>query len=547
MVGFSHNVGHALTFKVLTDKTGKIIHRSRLRLASAEENRLEEARRLKPQPTRTFIQTKRDIDDPDYRLPTLEAFDDPFVPSVQEDSQVDHEDITKVGESHTDSEDSTPADRGVHPSEDRGVSRSATVDGLLRPNMEDNPDWDKDNVTMTPLLPVDDVSTMYTWWFQLGTRLKRRFPDGNWYDGTVVSRPWKFSDEINTPSWEILYDDGDRQYLCDEELRDPKDCQILSTPDGRSPTPRKNPSSRTRVPPTPNVPHITPTVQNATPTSTVHDDAPTPGSSNTDPPSAKTATTPPVVETVSDEEEDYHSPLDDRPLSDEPEVDVSQTPENLPAFMRDAKPYGTPNPENIPRDFTGKSFATINPVEPTRLPPEQLISRTVLFPSKDNGTRYRAEITQLINDHHRAIDLENHPECIKFKYLLNGEYEEVVAYNDIVDYIEKDQTWDGLWQYRKIHDHKAVGRRDKMYMGSSYNVLVEFEDGSTLWQPLHTTDKRGVMDTDPVTVAIYARENGLLNTKGWKHQKLRSLAKTQKRIIRAAKQAKLLSFRTKPI
>ena len=199
MVGFSHNVGHALTFKVLTDKTGKIIHRSRLRLASAEENRLEEARRLKPQPTRTFIQTKRDIDDPDYRLPTLEAFDDPFVPSVQEDSQVDQEDITKIGESHTDSEDSMPADRGAHTSEDRGATRSAIVDGLLRPDMEENSDWDKDNVTMTPLLPIDSVSTIYTWWFQVGTRIKRRFPDGNWYDGTVVSRPWKFSDEINTP------------------------------------------------------------------------------------------------------------------------------------------------------------------------------------------------------------------------------------------------------------------------------------------------------------------------------------------------------------
>jgi hypothetical protein len=33
---------------------------------------------------------------------------------------------------------------------------------------------------------------------------------------------------------------------------------------------------------------------------------------------------------------------------------------------------------------------------------------------------------------------------------------------------------------------------------------------------LHTKDKTGVYNTDPVTVAIYAEKHGLLDTPGWK-------------------------------
>ena len=79
------------------------------------------------------------------------------------------------------------------------------------------------------------------------------------------------------------------------------------------------------------------------------------------------------------------------------------------------------------------------------------------------------------------------------------------------------------------------------------NLLILWETGAISWQPLHTRDGRGVYDTDPVTVAIYARENNLWNTAGWCLPMIKKYAKTQKRIIRMANQAKLHSFRTKPI
>ena len=144
--------------------------------------------------------------------------------------------------------------------------------------------------------------------------------------------------------------------------------------------------------------------------------------------------------------------------------------------------------------------------------------------------------------------LAAHPEVVKFKCIVNNDYEEVVAYNDIVDYIEQDHTWDGVWKFRKILRHQGpLKPTHKNYRGAKYNLLLEWETGERSWEPLSTKDKGGVYDTDPVTVAIYARENDLLEVEGWRLPGMKKLAKTQQRIIRVANQAKLHSFRTKPI
>jgi len=45
------------------------------------------------------------------------------------------------------------------------------------------------------------------------------------------------------------------------------------------------------------------------------------------------------------------------------------------------------------------------------------------------GTRLRANILGIVRDHKKA--LSSHPEIIKFKCLVNKDYEEAVAYNDI--------------------------------------------------------------------------------------------------------------------
>ena len=140
------------------------------------------------------------------------------------------------------------------------------------------------------------------------------------------------------------------------------------------------------------------------------------------------------------------------------------------------------------------------------------------------------------------------PAYVKFKCLVNNDFEDVVAYNDIVDYVEKDNTWDGVWTFEKILTHKKIKSSDKNYRGSGINCLVLWSTGEQTWEPLYKRDGReGLWIDDPVTVAIYARDNGLLDEPGWKLPGLKKMAKTQKKLIRLANKAKLHSFRTKPI
>jgi len=59
--------------------------------------------------------------------------------------------------------------------------------------------------------------------------------------------------------------------------------------------------------------------------------------------------------------------------------------------------------------------------------------------------------------------------------------------------------------------------------------MVEWEEGSTTYEPLAT------IAADPVTVALYAKEKGLLDTPGWKIFK--RIANREKKLICMVKQA----------
>jgi hypothetical protein len=65
--------------------------------------------------------------------------------------------------------------------------------------------------------------------------------------------------------------------------------------------------------------------------------------------------------------------------------------------------------------------------------------------------------------------------------------------------------------------------------------MVEWENGEI------TSKSLGIIAADnPVTCAIYARKNELLEQPGWK--RFRGIAKQQKKMCRMANQAKLGSF-----
>ena len=99
---------------------------------------------------------------------------------------------------------------------------------------------------------------------------------------------------------------------------------------------------------------------------------------------------------------------------------------------------------------------------------------------------------------------------IKFKCLVNDEYEEVVAYNDIVDYIEADETQSGIWTYEELLAHQGpLHSSHKDYNGSKYNIQIRWSTGEVTWEPLEN-----LAGPDRVCAAQYARDHDLLDEPG---------------------------------
>ena len=114
-------------------------------------------------------------------------------------------------------------------------------------------------------------------------------------------------------------------------------------------------------------------------------------------------------------------------------------------------------------------------------------------------------------------DAENHQQ-IKFLLSLgDGKLEEIISYNELSDLVTeslaaKESGQQDLISYAGILDHQGpLKSHDPKYKGSSYNVLVDWDDKTQTWEPLDTMSKQ-----DPVTLAHYAHHNGLLNEPRWK-------------------------------
>ena len=71
-VGFTWRVGHAITFKVLTDDIKKIICRSRVHLSKDRDNNLMLDARAGANPEQTFIYSNRDGKGGGLVLPTID-------------------------------------------------------------------------------------------------------------------------------------------------------------------------------------------------------------------------------------------------------------------------------------------------------------------------------------------------------------------------------------------------------------------------------------------------------------------------------------------
>ena len=190
-----------------------------------------------------------------------------------------------------------------------------------------------------------------------------------------------------------------------------------------------------------------------------------------------------------------------------------------------------------------KSRVTDSPKSTLRfIDPDELINRTYLTPPDEKGQRFRAKIVQKIQEHVDKLNQE--PERMKFLVRLDeAKVDEIVAYNDILNYLEEEMSdpSEKYWKFMRISAHEGpLAPGDPSYKGSSYNVMVEWEDNSKSFEPLSV-----IAADSPVDCAIYAKRAGLLDTPGWK--RFKTIARREKKMLRMANQAKLASFRRAPI
>ena len=108
----------------------------------------------------------------------------------------------------------------------------------------------------------------------------------------------------------------------------------------------------------------------------------------------------------------------------------------------------------------------------------------------------------------------------KIKFLLSlgdGQLEEIISYNKLSNLVTESMAAEESGQsefssYSGIVDHQGpLKSHDPKYHGSSYNVLVDWDDGMQMWEMLNMIAKQ-----DPVSLAKYAHDHDLLNKPGWK-------------------------------
>ena len=146
--------------------------------------------------------------------------------------------------------------------------------------------------------------------------------------------------------------------------------------------------------------------------------------------------------------------------------------------------------------------------------PDNLIGKTFLRKPSSDGIRLRAKIIEQIksDDDQRTND----PRFIKFRCTVNdGEFEDIVTYVDIINHIEKDDDECNNWKFKSINGHEGtLSKEDHNYKGLRFNLLINWDAGERTYEPLDLIAK-----DDPVSCAVYAKKNGILNQPGWKRFK----------------------------
>ena len=108
---------------------------------------------------------------------------------------------------------------------------------------------------------------------------------------------------------------------------------------------------------------------------------------------------------------------------------------------------------------------------------EELLGRALSIIQEDGETT-QIKIIEAIKDHHDSNS--GYKPTVKFKCSVNKyAYEEVLSYNQILEYLAKNDN-EIVWKFKEIIDHQGhLLPTHKDYKGSMYNLTILWEKGDT--------------------------------------------------------------------
>ena len=117
---------------------------------------------------------------------------------------------------------------------------------------------------------------------------------------------------------------------------------------------------------------------------------------------------------------------------------------------------------------------------------DDLLGRTFLLPMDENGERKRATIS----DHVHTINQDqiSREDQLRFKLKVDGDQlDDLISYNQLLEYLEDNtdtgELENGFYKFNCIKDHRGpYTSSDPEYLGSSYNLLIEWETGEITWE-----------------------------------------------------------------
>ena len=237
---------------------------------------------------------------------------------------------------------------------------------------------------------------------------------------------------------------------------------------------------------------------------------------------------------IGDEEQLIHH---DEPTKESVEhVDGEQSQED-PTVPRPVEP---PDIEGTDKSETAKSFlssAMEDAVEqgynlPT-IDVKDIIGRTFISAPDDKGEQRRARIEEVEFSQRRTAD-EAEP-LLRFKCKAGDKrFDEVMTYNRMLQWCDMHKDSDKYFRLETILNH----RKNSSATGG-WEVLIQWADGQTSWEPISM-----IFADDPVTLAMHAQKNDLLEERGWKRCK--RYTSRQKVIGRMINQTRLKNFRNRP-